>query len=387
VVIRSRDLAGNIGASVPIGRDGLPAIGYGEGAPGHGGITVRYVGVQAPGAPVAAGGIAEFYVDARRAAYTWGLRRAGGPPGSIRRGRGTRVRLRIHVPKGAAGVYLLTVRTARRQVRVPVAFGGRRPAGGTPAAPRGVLVVLPVMTWQGRNAVDDDGDGVPDTLSAGRPIRAARVLAGDGLPAGFATHEAPLLAFLDRRHRRYDITTDLALAAGAGPRLAAYRGVLLPGDTRWLPPAVGRALRGFARSGKTIVSVGTGSLRRLVHLTPGGRLVQPSVAAPTDLFGAHIVGLARGPVTLTNLRDQIGLFVGTTGLFTGVDPYEGTTGVGSQARLVASAVTPSGRAVIVAARFGKGLVIRTGMPSLATRLRSDPALATMTGRLWTLLSR
>ena len=46
-----------------------------------------------------------------------------------------------------------------------------------------MLVVLPALTWQGHNPVDDNGDGLPDTLDAGVPIELDRPLA-DGLPAG-----------------------------------------------------------------------------------------------------------------------------------------------------------------------------------------------------------
>jgi hypothetical protein len=58
---------------------------------------------------------------------------------------------------------------------------------------------------------------------------------------------------------------------------------------------------------------------------------------------------------------------------------------------VAAAVDPAGgstgRAVIVAARFGTGLVIRTGLPGIAARLGPDRNTAALMGRMWTLLSR
>ena len=58
------------------------------------------------------------------------------------------------------------------------------------------------------------------------------------------------------------------------------------------------------------------------------------------------------------------LFAGEEGLFPGVEAWEPTRSIGSEARLASSAVTPDGREVIVAARFGDGLVIRTGDPGL-----------------------
>jgi hypothetical protein len=299
----------------------------------------------------------------------------------------------VHAPRGESGVYLLSVRTRRHQVRVPFAVQSSGSHAGTAAAPRGVLVVLPVVTWQGRNAVDDDGDGLANRLGAGLGVRLVRVLAGDGLPARFATTEAPVLAFLDRTRRRYDVTTDAALAAGHGPKLAGHKGVLLPGDARWLPPALGRRLRRFVRGGGTVASLGTDALRRQVQVTPRGRIVAPTAAASTDLFGERLRPVVREPVDLTILQDDIQLFAGTGGLFRGLAAYEETVDVGNQATLVAGAVTPpaqaepAGRLVVVAARFGRGLVIRPGLPDFATRLGTSSKLATLMERTWTLLSR
>jgi hypothetical protein len=255
---------------------------------------------------------------------------------------------------------------------------------------RPVLVVLPLMTWQGRNPVDDDGDGLPDLLDRGLPARVARVLAGDGLPAGFARREAPLLAWLARTGRRFDVTTDVALARGDG-RLESYSGVVLPADTRWLPRELQERLRRHIRSGRTLLSLGIDSLRRQVELTPRGRLVDPSPPAPTDLFGARPAPVQRvaEPVTLTEARDSIELFAGTDGLFPGWTSLEPLQGVGEQARIVSAAVTGAGRPAISAVRFGRGLVLRYALPQLPvtlTRDETDPTTALM-ARTWTLLSR
>ena len=63
VAIEARDQAGNIGTSPPLDRRGLPAITYGAPLPGHGGITVRYLGVQPPASPAQAGEPVAFVVD------------------------------------------------------------------------------------------------------------------------------------------------------------------------------------------------------------------------------------------------------------------------------------------------------------------------------------
>ena len=377
-IVETRDQAGNVGTSVPVDAEGFPQLPRGKRRlPGRGGISVRYLGVQPPLEPIPPRGVAEFFVDARRARYRWSLRRISGPV--IKRGRGTRPRLRIAMPRGISGAFVLRVATTTRVTQVPVAVMGTKPRAG--------LVVLPAMTWQGRNPVDDDGDGLPNLLDLGAGARLGRVLARDGLPRGFATHEAPVLAFLDRTGRRYDLTTDVALAAGRGPRLEDHKGVLLPGDTRWLPRDLGIRLRRFARRGGVVVSLGTDSLRREVRVTRRGRLVEPTAAAPTDLFGARLKPVERSRTELTNFSDDIGLFSGDEGRFANVDAFEETDSVGSQADPVATAVTPAGRPVIVAARLGRGLVIRTGLPSFATRLTPDPASAELLARTWTLLSR
>lgn len=391
VVVEARDQAGNIGTSVPLDRRGLPTTTYGEPFPGRGGITVRYLGVQPPLEPTRAGERGVFGVDARQERYTWSLSRLG-EPGRVlaRSGRpNTRAVLSITAPASdtRGGVYLLTVRTRTRRVRVPWVVRPSTPTIGTRAEPRGVLVVLPATTWQGRNPVDDDGDGLPDVLDRGLPVRLQRILvgAGDGLPVGFAQGEAPLLAHLDRTRRRYDVTTDVALAAGRGPQLAdGYQGVILPGDVRWLDPRAGRALRAFARAGGTVTLFGTRSLQREVRQTPRLRLTDPTAPLATDLFGARLGALVRAPVTLTDFQDEIDLFAGTEGEFRGLRVIEPVQALGDGAERVAAAVTPNSRPVIVAARFGRGLVIRTGLPELPAALSSSPELAALVRNVWTL---
>jgi hypothetical protein len=199
-----------------------------------------------------------------------------------------------------------------------------------------------------------------------------------------------VLAFLDHRHHGYDITTDAALATNAGPpaaQLAGHTGVLLLGDERWLPHGLQLRLRHFVLAGGRVASLGVDSLRRSVAISPQHELVDPTPPAPTDLFGERIGTLAGPPVTLTQAADPLGLFQGGTGLFTGYAGAEQTLGVTGPGKIVAKAVTPDGRAVIVAMQLGKGLVVRPGLASLAAHLSTDPNAAALLARTWTLLSR
>ncbi len=379
VVVRARDAAGNIGTSVPE----PPRTDYGRPFPGRGGITIRYLRAQGPSGPVTAGQTARVAVEAPRASFQWRLRRVGDSR-IVRRGSGSRTRVvRFRAPGGKSGLYLFEVNTRTRRTSTPVMVQS--------AAARPVLVVAPTTTWQGLNAADDDGDGQPDTLTAGLPVRLARPYVKDGLPPQIRRHEALLLSQLDRKGRRYDLTTDVALARGEGPKLDGHRGVIIAGDARWLDARVARSLRSFVRAGGRLLSVGTRSLRRSVTQTPGLRALAPTLPTQRDLFGARLRPIARPatPVALVNVVDKIDLFAGTAGQFDDVAAFEETLDVrGGRDAVAAAAATQDGqRSVIVAARDGRGLVIRTGMPEFSAGLRERPELRELLDRLWTLLGR
>ncbi len=311
--------------------------------------------------------------------FAWQLRRIG-DPGIRNRGSGTRSRIvRFDAPGGKSGLYLFEVRAGTRQTAAPVVVTGRQT--------RDVLVVLPWTTWQGLNPADADGDGRPDTLSAGLAVQLARPFVKDGIPPQIRRAEALLLAQLDRKGRRYDLTTDVALARGEGPKLGEHRGVILAGDTRWLDTRAARRLRNFVRDGGRLLSVGTRSLRSSVTFTPRGRAISPTLPTQRDLFGARLGSVVREPATLVNSADRIDLFSGTTGLFAGLDAYEPTIDVrgGASAVLAAAATQDTDRQVIVAARVGKGIVIRPGLPEFSASLRVNAELAELLDRAWTVL--
>jgi hypothetical protein len=375
VVVRSRDRAGNIGSNAPRPfrlRRGLEL-------PGSAGIAIRYLAVQPPVVPVRAGRPVEVGVDSRGASWGWALRRVGASVAS-RAGRHSRGgSFRVRPPRGHSGLFLYEVHTRTRRARVPLVVDDRDD--------HPVLVVLPATTWQGRNPVDDDGDGLPNTLDLGARVKIERVFAGDGLPAGVARNEAPLLAYLDRAGLRYDLTTDIALATGQGPQIEDHTGLLLAGDTVWLTGDVRRRLRTFAaQKGHTVVSLGVDSLRREVEQSRH-ELLRPSPPDRTDLFGMRVAPVRRREVDLSIFRDDasLQLFAGGEGLFAGVDAWEATASIGREARLLSTAVAPGNELVVVAARYGEGLVIRPGIAGFPSRLTDDVESQELLGRMWTLL--
>lgn len=375
VVARDTDAVGNSALSFPFtpARAGDPA--------GGAGVTVRYLASQPPQAAAVIGRLFTVFVDSRGRPYRWRMHRLG-QARTITRGTSRNPALRLHAPRGPSGVYV-----------VELASGGHRSAALVPVQGLGrhrILVVLPVISWQGRNRVDDDGDGVVDDLERSARARVERPLAGGGIPLGFAANEQPLLRLLDRPQRRYDITTDVALnGAGADAQLRRHRGVVLAGNPRWLPARVAGALRRFVAGGGRVLSPGTDALRRSVRLG-GGELSRPSSPSSADIFGATLAPIARRRVELLAGQDRVGLFRGGDGLFRGLSAIEETLAPGPGARVVSEAEEQGARAgapVIVALQIGRGLVIRTGLPQWGMRLDRDANLRALTERAWALLSR
>lgn len=246
-----------------------------RGSTPHAGVTVRYLAAQPPLRPVPAGTDAAVDVEANGATYQWSLVRAGNrrPAAS---GVSAAASLAVALPSRRAGLYELQLRAGTHSTAVPLVASAARPAP--------ILVVLPALTWQGLNPVDDTGDGIPSTLAAGDPITLSRPLAR-GLPSGFSD-EAGLLAYLDGAHRAYTLTTDLGLIDGSGPALSGHATVILAGSERWLPSATMAALRGYVTSGGHVLSLGTDSLRRTVTVA-GGRALDPGAPRATDAFGVR----------------------------------------------------------------------------------------------------
>lgn len=350
-----------------------------RGSTPHAGVTVRYLAAQPPLDPVPAGSAATVFVDSRQRPYTWALRRAGVKKKILGHGSGQGVALRVHVPAAAAGLFELAVRSGSHRTVVPLVAS--RAHGGAK-----LLVVLPALTWQGLNPVDDDGDGVPNTLTAGGPISLQRPLA-NGRPPGLDDEEG-LLAYLDKAHLDYDLTTDLALTAGTGPGLRGHRGVVLAGSERWVPAALGAALRSYALAGGRVLSIGIDSLRRGVTVE-GNRALHPTGPSTADIFGLRPGPfVARSHDLILVLKDGLGIFSTTSSAFPGFDSFQPFVAVAAPAGQIESAAGTSGStASIVGFPFGRGIVVEIGLSGFgAGVVHGNTNAQELVRRLWTVLA-
>jgi hypothetical protein len=244
--------------------------------------------------------------------------------------------------------------------------------------------VLPAITWQGRNPVDDDFDGFADTLDNARAVGLDRPFDKGRLPAGFWGRVAPLLRFLDRRRLPYDLTTDVAVAADASP-LEAAPGVVFPESERWLTPGLERSLRTYVNEGGTVASFGEDAFRRSVRLARGS-LRDPAGPRARNVFGEGTAPLRAAAAPLQVAEDGLGVF-GGDGFIGEFTLFERSRGLEAGARLLTAAGQDSGERDFVAYRLGKGIVIRAGTPQWAGQLATQQPLAAATVRIWKLLRR
>ncbi len=399
VVASAQDRAGNVGtapATLP------PEPGQ---IPGKPGVTVRQLSAQPPVDPVRAGERVEFLVDSRRRSYRWRVRRVGAPRPVQKGSAPPEKPLVLRAPGGISGVYLLELRSGRFTTRVPFFVQSQKRAR--------LLVVAPVITWLGLDQVDDDGDGVPNALSNGGPVKWPRLIDGDrGLPPGFTTSIAPLLVFLDRARIRYDVTSDLTLARSEDPRASDRSGVVLAGSLRWVPRGLARRLRRYALDGGRVATFGTETLRRGVDVG-ATRLARPTQPDATDPFGARLdpvrpVRTDAGSAValpLSALADDpsLGLLAGSDGTLPAFGRLEESAPGGRAKPLVALGqdVSDAERAAaeakgqlpreaqpaLTATRLGKGLVVRVGLAGWLQRAARDGEVAQITRNVIDVLRR
>jgi FlgD Ig-like domain len=349
-----------------------------ESLPGTGFSVIGTVAA-GPLEPVAAGGRARLSVEGGGGPVRWRLVGVAAPR-TIAHGRANGPVVGVRIPRKAeSGEYVAVVTQSGRTARVPL----------TVRAPhrRRVLLVIPTMTWQGMNPVDDDADGFADTLFSARSVPLARPFARGKLPAGLTAGVAPLLRFLDARGLRYEVTTDLALARGHGPLPPGHAAVVLAGPETWTTARLAVQLQAYARSGGHILSLGVDSLQRAVVLTTTA-LEEPTRAAPADAFGEGLGPPAVGrPAALVASSDRIGLFAGTNGVVGSFIVTEPSRSLPRGARSLAAAGREGSGPALVAYRLGRGMVIRIGTPGWARLLDTSPEVASVTERAWALISR
>lgn len=374
-----QDHAGNRGSAPQV----LPPVrAY---AIPHDGVAVSYFSLTGPVVPVQPGAIASFTVGPVAEPVRWRLALYGRRGTLIRTGVSHGSSLAVRIPRGAdSDIYSLSASTADgRHATWPFVVGN---AGG--AAP--VLVVVPVMTWQGQNPVESNGDGWPDTLDAGDSIPLARGFAG-GPPASIAAQTVPAVAFLNHIRANFDLTTDVALAEGDTPGIAGHNGVLFAGSERWLTPKLNLQLRRFVTGGGTVASFGEDALRRGVDLKQG-MLTGPTPRQRGDVFGERATMLTSPQAPLVISQDKLGLFAGSDGFIGSFTRFERSDRLDPRAALLTAggrsdATGAQTKPDFVAYTLGKGLVIRAGTDQWPGALQSSPEAANATRRIWTLLSR
>ena len=381
--VKVRDLAGNkteAPASIPEFGDAPPRTG----------VAVRALTLKGPLGVVPAGSLAVLRVGPRERRFDFALSRLGSGR-TIRKDRRRGGRLRVRIPSDArTGIYLVRVRLAGgRRAVWPLAVAGLPPRG-TRRRPR-PIVVLPAVTWQGKNEFDSDLDGFPDTLEEGGVVPAERPFAGGDLPWRFRSEVSPLIRFLDRERLPYDLTTDLSLARREGPAIGNAPGVAIAGTAEWLPRRVrDRLLEEVKERGLSVASFGRESLRRTVALD-GGVLRNPSPPRPDDLFGERTsIFESDPPAPLREESDRLGLFASVDELFGEFSAFERSDRLPPDARLLTSAVREEGEPAFVGYRLDKGTVVRPGTPQWALQLEESALgveVPRVTRRIWQLLSK
>jgi hypothetical protein len=380
ITVSVRDKAGNLAvapASIP-----RPAL-----APGGTGVSVRSFTLQGPLGVVPAGSIATLEVGPFDRDVDFVVSRLGDPK-PIRHGSRVAGRLRIGIPSDAkTGLYMARVRAGRHRAVWPIAVAGLPQSKRAAQRPR-PLVVLPAISWQGLNEVDDDFDGFADSFPTARSLALDRPFAGGGLPPRFAAEVAPMLRYLDRERMAYDLTTDLSLAKGEGPALGNAPGVAFVGSALWLPQPLQRRLRDEVADGLRVASFGADAFRRAVRIR-GDRLVGPR-RQRVNAFGETTAPF-REPTgaPLTVFEDGLGLFEGLDSYIGDFTEFEQSRRLPTGARTIATAGRDPSEPAFVAFGLGGGIVIRSGTAQWAREL-NESALSVevpaVTKRIWRLLA-
>jgi FlgD Ig-like domain len=350
------------------------------------GVTVARFTLRGPLSAVPAGGVAPLEVGPVDRDFKFAVSRLGDPKPLL---HGARVggRFRIHIPsKMRTGVYIVRVRSRGDRAVWPLAVAGLPPRSARGQARP--LVVLPALTWQGLNRVDDDGNGFADRLPFSNSVHVDRPFRGGALPPRFGAEVSPLLRWLDREKLPYDLTTDLALARHEGPALGNAPGVAFAGSELWLPDELLTRLRDYVADGGRLATFGAESFQRAITLR-GAEMENPTRPRREDALGERTKLVRTSAAPLTVFQDSLGLFEGVSGFVGNFTVFETTTGLPDSARRMTEAGRDPGQPAFVAFGLGGGMVIRTGTPQWARQLNESALsieLPQVTKRIWKLLS-
>jgi FlgD Ig-like domain len=378
--VRVRDKAGNLTeAPAPIPTAAL--------AQPHTGVAARTFSLTGPLRVAPAGSVVTLEVGPISRSIDFVLSRLGDPT-PIHRGERVGGRFRVGIPsKAKTGLYVVRVRAGAQRAVWPIAVAGL-PQTKHSASRARVLVVLPAITWQGLNPVDDDFDGFPDSFPRSPSLSLDRPFAGGGLPVGFNSEVAPLLRYLDREKLAYDLTTDWSLARGEGPALGNAPGVAFAGSALWLPDPLLQKLRDEVADGLRVASFGADAFRRTVRLK-GDRVSGPR-RRRVNAFGETTSLLKTSNAPLTVFEDGLGLFRGLDAFIGDFSEFEQSQRLPTSARTIATAGRDPNQPAFVAFGLGGGIVIRAGTPQWSRELNesalSDEVPA-VTRRIWRVLSQ
>ena len=374
-----RDRAGNLTeAPLPVPRASVASRGTG--------VSVRDFTLRGPLSAVPAGGQAVLEVGPVDRSFDFVLSRLGDPE-PIRSGGRVGGSFRIHVPDDIrTGVYLVRVRTGDERAVWPLAVAGLPPRSARGEARP--LVVLPALTWQGLNRLDDDADGFADRLPFADSVRVERPFAGGAMPPRFAEEVLPLLLWLDRERLPYDLTTDLALARREGPALGNAPGVAFAGSELWLPRELLRRIREYVTGGGRVAVFGADSFKRTIELGEDAAS-NPSRPRRANAFGERTELTRSSPAPLEVFEDGLGLFDDLSSFVGEFSVFEASAGLPDGARRVTAAGRDAERPAFLALELGDGLVLRVGTPQWARELEEAALsleLPQVTKRIWRLLS-
>jgi N,N-dimethylformamidase beta subunit-like protein len=374
-----RDKAGNL-TEAPRPTPTAPVARRGTG------VSVSNFMLRGPLSAVTAGAVAHFEVGPVDRDFEFVVSRLGDPKPLLHGGR-VAGRFRVHIPsRMRTGVYVVRVRSGAERAVWPLAVAGLPPRSARGKARP--LVVLPALTWQGLNRVDDDADGFADRLPFAHVVRLDRPFKDGALPERFDAEVSPLLRWLDRERLPYDLTTDLALARHEGPALGNAPGVAFAGSELWLPDELLKRLRDYVADGGRLAAFGADSFKRAVTLK-GSVVSDPTPPRREDALGERTKLVKTSAAPLTVFDDGLGLFEGVSGFVGNFTVFETSTGFPESARRMTEAGRDAGQPAFVAFGLGGGIVVRAGTPQWARELNESALsleLPQVTKRIWKLLS-